>query len=109
MIILRPSIIVACYDDPFMGWIDSPAASGGIILGVETGLLRLVYSNSSSIMDFIPCDIVSSSILVQTAFTALNSMNFNIVHLATSSKNPLSVWEIRQAMMKYARYYPFYS
>ena len=43
--ILRPSIIVCCYDDPFMGWIDSPAASGGIILGVSSGILHVVHAN----------------------------------------------------------------
>ena len=62
--ILRPSIIVSCYEDPFEGWIDSPAASGGIVIGVEVGMLHLVYSNGNSIMDLIPCDYVVSNILV---------------------------------------------
>lgn len=70
MTILRPSIIIACYDDPFTGWIDSPAASGGVVIGVEVGMLHLVYSNGNSIMDFIPCDYVVNNILVQTAVTA---------------------------------------
>jgi len=69
--ILRPSIIVACFDDPFMGWIDSPAASGGITMTIELGIMHLVHADGSAIMDVIPCDIVTNSILVQTAFTAL--------------------------------------
>ena len=71
--ILRPSIIVACLEDPFMGWIDSPAASGGITLGIELGIMRLVHSDAMAIMDLIPCDYVSSNILVQTAVTAMQS------------------------------------
>jgi len=100
MTILRPSIIISCVDDPFMGWIDSPAASGGIILGVETGLLKIVHSNPSSIMDLVPCDVVSSQILVQSAFAALaRSGEVNVVHSTTSAKNPITVAEIRQAMI----------
>ena len=68
--ILRPSIIIACLDDPFMGWIDSPAASGGITLAIEMGIMRLVHSRKDGIMDLIPCDFVSNNILVQTAVTA---------------------------------------
>lgn len=62
--ILRPSIIVCCYDDPFMGWIDSPAASGGIVMGVSSGILRVVHSKGTNTMDLIPCDLVCSQILV---------------------------------------------
>ena len=49
--IVRPSIIVSCYDDPFIGWIDSPAASGGIAMTVQLGILHLVYSRGNSIID----------------------------------------------------------
>jgi fatty acyl-CoA reductase len=62
--ILRPSIITSCYDDPFEGWIDSPAASGGVIIGISSGILHIVYSNGSSIMDLVPCDFVTNNILV---------------------------------------------
>ena len=62
--ILRPSIIIACFDDPFMGWIDSPAASGGITLGCLLGIMRLVHSKPEAVMDVIPCDFVTNSILV---------------------------------------------
>ena len=71
MTILRPSIIVSCLDDPFMGWIDSPAASGGITLGIQMGIMKIVHSHPDAVMDLIPCDFVSNNILVQTAITAM--------------------------------------
>jgi len=69
--IVRPSIIIANYDDPLQGWIDSMAASGGVILGVSVGVMHFVRSSPTAIIDFIPCDFVSNQILVQTAYTAM--------------------------------------
>ena len=108
--ILRPSIITACYDDPFMGWIDSPAASGGITLGIEMGIMRLVHSDPDAIMDLIPCDYVSNNILVQTAVAGLKAKPLlNVVHSATTTKNPVSIEVLRGYLMDYVKYYPWYS
>ena len=108
--ILRPSIITACYDDPFMGWIDSPAASGGITLGIEMGIMRMVHSTPDAIMDLIPCDYVTSNILVQTAVAAIRAKPIlNVVHAATTTKNPVKVSVIREYLMEYVKYYPWYS
>ena len=107
--ILRPSIIVACYDDPFVGWIDSPAASGGVVIGISTGILHMVYSNGQAVMDLVPCDFVTNNILVQTALQGLQPSNeINIVHSATTTKNPVTAWGVRTGCINYARYYPWY-
>ena len=33
----------------------------------------------------------------------------NVVHAATTTKNPLNVWQIREAFLDYAKYNPWYS
>ena len=107
--ILRPSIITACYDDPFEGWIDSPAASGGVVMGISTGILHMVYSDGNATMDLIPCDFVTNNILVQTALQGTRpSQEINIVHAATTTKNPMTANGVRDAVIKYAKYYPWY-
>ena len=58
-------------NEPLKGWIDSPAASGGIVLGYETGMLHIVYATRDAKLDIIPCDLVTNNILVQTAVTAM--------------------------------------
>lgn len=58
--IVRPSIIISCYEEPFEGWIDTLAASGGIIFGVSLGILHFVKSDDKAIVDLIPCDTVSN-------------------------------------------------
>jgi len=93
-----------------MGWIDSPAASGGVVMGIEMGVMRMVYSHPDAIMDFIPCDFVSSNILVQTAITAMDpESKLNVVHSATTTKNPAYVHAIRDHFMHYAQYNPWFS
>jgi len=107
--ILRPSIIVGCYDDPFVGWIDSPAASGGVTMGVCMGILHIVHAAPSAIIDLVPCDIVSSQILVHTAWKAMNpSPEINVVHAATTSKNPITCYEAAGYFFDYTRHTPWY-
>lgn len=62
--IVRPSIIIANYEEPFEAWIDSLAASGGIIMAGSLGILHLLFSRPTSILDLIPCDFVSNQVLV---------------------------------------------
>jgi len=107
--ILRPSIIICNYDEPFRGWIDSLAASGGLILGVSIGVLHFFCADSKAILDFVPCDFVSNQILVQTAYTAMEpTPNLNIIHSATTTKNPISILEVRDTTLKYSKYTPWY-
>ena len=40
--IVRPSIIISCYEDPFPGWIDTMSAGGGITYAVNIGLMHHV-------------------------------------------------------------------
>ena len=109
MTILRPSIIVACYDDPFVGWIDSPAASGGVVIGICLGMMHMVHSSGPAVMDLVPCDVVSSQILVHTAAKAMNpTPGINVVHAATTTKNPINILELRDRIVGYTRNTPWY-
>lgn len=90
--ILRPSIICACKNEPFQGWIDSPAAAGGFVLGYETGIVHFVFADAWAKLDIIPCDYVTNNIIVQTAVTGMQAKpQLNIVHAATSAKNPITI------------------
>lgn len=95
--IVRPSIIIANMDDPFEGWIDTLAASGGVIFGVSLGVLHFVKSDGNAIVDLIPCDIVSNQIIVQTSVTAMSRKpQLNLVHVASTTKNPLRIYSVRK-------------
>ena len=78
-------------------------------MGISTGILHMVYSNGNAIMDVVPCDFVTNNILVQTALQGTSpSSEINIVHSATTTKNPITAWGVRNACLKYSRYYPWY-
>ena len=103
--ILRPSIISACINEPLKGWIDSPAASGGIVLGYETGILHLVYAKKDAKLDIIPCDIVTNNIIAQTAVTAMQpTPSLNVIHAACTARNPTTISEVWNQISLYANY-----
>lgn len=62
--VVRPSIIICCYKDPFIGWTDTLSAAGGITFGIGTGLMQNMHADTSSIIDCIPCDTVTNSVII---------------------------------------------
>jgi alcohol-forming fatty acyl-CoA reductase len=57
--IVRPSMIMASWREPFPGWIDCFNGPFATYPGLASGLMRISYGISSSICDLIPVDIVS--------------------------------------------------
>ena len=71
VVISRPSIVQGCYREPFAGWTDTISASGFQILMTLNGMYHFIRGSNNVVLDVVPCDFVSNSILVQTAYTAL--------------------------------------
>lgn len=69
LVILRPSIIISTSRDPFPGWTDTASAAGVVGLPVLIGINRVFYLGKG-VIDFIPGDIVSNSIIVAGAYAA---------------------------------------
>ena len=61
--IVRPSIISACMDTPFPGWIDSHAAFAGFVALIGAGQLRAIVANPHTTLDIVPCDVVSNRVI----------------------------------------------
>jgi fatty acyl-CoA reductase len=61
--LLRPSIVSACRNYPFPGWIDSHAAYAAFISLLGAGHLRVVRSDLNTLLDVVPCDDVAARIL----------------------------------------------
>lgn len=64
--IVRPSIISACWQQPFPAWIDSQAAFAGFVALIGMGYLRAVVAQYATFLDVVPCDEVVSRILDAT-------------------------------------------
>ena len=88
--ILRPSIIVSAYKDPFPGWIDTLAAAGGLVMAMSLGGMHFQNGDGSIYLDFVPVDFVCSQLLVHTVVAGRSKVpKFQVVHSATSDCNPL--------------------
>ena len=78
--VIRPSIIISCYEEPCRGWTDSLAAGGGLTWSIQMGLMRYVKTNTRNpddywnpkyvVCDLIPCDFVSNMVIANTVYTA---------------------------------------
>ncbi len=67
MLIVRPSIVGACYRDPMPGWTDTLSALGGLGFAAGLGILNYVNTKDERIFDLIPADFVSHNTIVGTA------------------------------------------
>lgn len=63
LVILRPSIIAACQERPFAGWIDSKAAYAAFVSLYGAGYLHAFQAELDSRLDIIPCDAVADRLL----------------------------------------------
>ncbi len=63
LVIVRPSIISACWRYPFRGWIDSHAAFAALVTLIGTGQLRALVARPAARVDIVPCDEVAARII----------------------------------------------
>ena len=68
--VVRPSIIVSCYDEPCRGWGDTLAAGGGLTWAIQMGLMTSIKTTTKQVCDLIPCDFVSNMVIATTVYTA---------------------------------------
>jgi alcohol-forming fatty acyl-CoA reductase len=87
MVILRPSIIIGSYNEPYQGWTDTFSAAGGLSLGGGSGLIRFIPGDENVVSDLIPVDYVANTIIVTTAIEA-GQPKMTVVHCGTSHLNP---------------------
>ncbi len=92
--IVRPSIVSACLNYPFRGWIDSSAAFAAFIIAIGTGSLRALLCREKTSLDIVPCDHVAQKI-IDTAFkkSGKNSITPEIAYAAAGEKNLCNIKE----------------
>lgn len=107
--IIRPSIIISCYEEPCPGWTETLSAAGGITLTAGIGLMRNVWVNVKQILDLVPCDTVSNLILAASAATSLKpGPCIELYHASSSSKNPCTITSYKKILLAWVARYPFY-
>ncbi|KAL3078001.1 hypothetical protein niasHS_012943 [Heterodera schachtii] len=94
VIIARPSIIGAIWQEPLPGWIDNLNGPTGIFASVGKGLLTDMCGDMKSVADIIPVDIVANMLIVAAACRSQMGQckEIPVFHCTSGQLNPLT-WE----------------
>ncbi|XP_055627972.1 fatty acyl-CoA reductase wat-like [Toxorhynchites rutilus septentrionalis] len=100
--VIRPSIVTSTMEDPIEGWTDNVYGLNGVIVGVGSGVLRILHLNQDCHVDFVPADLVVNSCLALSWYTAVHQSDEppnedEIVFNCTSrSDNPFTYRNVYQ-------------
>ncbi|KAH7968107.1 hypothetical protein HPB52_005824 [Rhipicephalus sanguineus] len=91
--IVRPSIVVCSWKEPFPGWVDNFNGPTGLIVAVATGVLKSVYTDPDMETDFVPVDVVVNCILASAWNVAVTRpSDVRVVQCACSGRSPQLRW-----------------
>jgi len=72
IVILRPSVVIGCLEEPIPGWLDNFNGPVGVTCGVNKGVLRAFKANPDSYLDYVACDFVVNGMILAAWHTANN-------------------------------------
>ncbi|CAO1328087.1 unnamed protein product [Diamesa serratosioi] len=111
--VIRPSVVMASYQEPFPGWVEGFNGASGLIAGISKGVIRSICLTEQCALKYVPVDMLvnatiasavkkttmkSSDIFYSTCTDSPeSSMTFKFIRkhvLASSYKNPYNsmVW-----------------
>ncbi|KAJ2951399.1 hypothetical protein O0L34_g13544 [Tuta absoluta] len=102
--IVRPSIIINAYQEPYPGWVDLSAAYGpvGMVAGMGLGVFHCLWSDRDVVLDLVPADVVNNAALAAgwatTTTTTSSSDPPKIYCVGTSASNPSTFGIVGDAM-----------
>uniref|UniRef100_A0A803R2I9 Fatty acyl-CoA reductase n=2 Tax=Cannabis sativa TaxID=3483 RepID=A0A803R2I9_CANSA len=96
-IILRPTMIVSTYKEPFPGWIEGLRTMDTLIVGIGKGKLPFFLGIPTVALDLIPGDMVVNAMILSMVF----GEGGMIYHVGSSIKNPVYISEIRNYIHRY--------
>lgn len=89
--ILRPSVVESCLESPKPGWIEGVKVTDAILLAYAREKVSLFPARKAGIVDIIPVDLVSNSVLLSVAEAIQEPKQTRIYQCCSGSQNPLGV------------------
>ena len=109
LIVIRPSIVSASWQDPLPGWTGSNGVAG-YITAIGLGLLRTLYLRTDKTEEVVPVDLVVNCILASIWYHARTmSRNALICNCTLSDVNPHNFAECKRPFLETLKLYPFSS
>lgn len=57
-------LVIATYNEPIRGWTDNIYGPTGVIVGVGTGVLRVINIDKEAVANMVPVDLVVNALIV---------------------------------------------
>ncbi|KAK1560780.1 hypothetical protein Q3G72_030850 [Acer saccharum] len=92
LVIIRPTMILSTYKEPFPGWIEGLRTIDSVIIGYGKGKLECLPVNPDAIFDLIPADMVVDTMLMVMVVNAnqiCSADSILIYHVSSSMRNPI--------------------
>lgn len=114
VVIVRPSVICASWKEPIPGWVDNYNALTGMLVAVQSGLLRSMVVSKDKVIDLIPVDMVVNTMIVsawkrgsvETEGKSINEIPIPIYHCTSGATKPITWRQIENEMIIPVRKYP---
>ncbi|XP_073138810.1 fatty acyl-CoA reductase 2, chloroplastic-like [Henckelia pumila] len=101
-LIIRPSIIESCYQDPFPGWIEGYRVADPVILSFGKGQLPAYLADPQTTLDIVPMDMVTNTIIAAIAKHGNSEKpESKVYHVASGDNNPLRIGHLFDIIYDY--------
>ncbi|XP_060217182.1 putative fatty acyl-CoA reductase 7 [Lycium barbarum] len=104
LIILRPTIILSTYKEPFPGWIEGYRGVDTFIVGYGKGKQNVAQVCISYV---IPADMVVNSVIAAMVTHRVPSSHTAVYHISSSRRNQLKLGDVVQFVVDYFKKNPW--
>ncbi|CAG9810069.1 unnamed protein product [Chironomus riparius] len=108
VVVLRPSIVTACYKEPLPGWVDNLLGPTALIATNGKGIVHTFLCRPDIPIDCIPADLVVNSVIAVGWRSAILKPKEHLIYNITSSnKNAITWREVLDNGSIIIKKYPF--
>ncbi|XP_045457876.1 fatty acyl-CoA reductase wat-like, partial [Melitaea cinxia] len=106
--IVRPSIVIAAYNEPTPGWIERKNVFGpsGVLVGLSLGVIHVILADTAIFIDIVPVDYVNNTVLVAAW---KNYLRYQLnekekkIYTVTSTRKPFKWGSFREILINEGR------
>ncbi|XP_037042767.1 putative fatty acyl-CoA reductase CG5065 [Bradysia coprophila] len=105
--IVRPSIVVACHNEPTPGWLDGYSGPNFLTVAIGNGLLHTIICEGDFISDVIPVDFVSNMMITAAwRIATTKSHDIKVFNCVNGNRQPITWQEFVTRSVTYMIEYP---
>ncbi|RDX96591.1 putative fatty acyl-CoA reductase 4, partial [Mucuna pruriens] len=101
LIIIRPTIVISTYLEPFPGWIEGLRTIDFVVVNYGEGTVTSFVGNPKTILDVIPVDMVVNFMIVASMALSEGLSQNLVYHIGSSSRNPFKLSNLVDVMYCY--------